>query len=371
MVVVADVNTLWRSRPFEALAELRPVLGLKPMDVLVAMRERRLPFGAGRAREQKMNIVSVVLPLGWASRRAEKGMRRLWSAAVKASEGYGTRPSALVVTSPHYVSLVRELNSTLPTFYYCSDDYVNYSGWKPRAMRQQELEILRHVRHAFFVSAALRDRAINELGAEPSRSSVSMNATSLEFAAGIDGGKIADLLRQYPRLRRPVAGVIGSVGERLDLAILLQVASMEEIGALVLVGPVHPGSRTKQMEQLLNHPKVVSVGSQPQESMPAWHQLLDVGLIPYCDSSFNYYCSPLRLFDHLAAGRPVVATSACPQVLEFAEHVTVAEKDSDFFAGVRSALAQRSDPSRMEAQRGLGRRETWIERAVALSQQIG
>ncbi len=44
LLITADINTLWRRRPFEALGQQIPVLGLAPMDPLVAWRQHRWPL---------------------------------------------------------------------------------------------------------------------------------------------------------------------------------------------------------------------------------------------------------------------------------------------------------------------------------------
>jgi hypothetical protein len=371
VIIVADINTVWRKLPVEALARFRPVLGLQPMDPWISLKAKKLPWGASLETKNGLATLSVTLPFSWATRRARDGMRSLWEEATKVCTRLGHEPSAVVATSPHYTELIGLLPETVRSFYYCSDDYLNYEGWPQHQMAEQERELLSRVQHSFFVSETLRQRAIGSYGTTPERTSVSKNATSPEFIEQVGDRAIEELLKKHPRLKRPIAGVIGSISDRLDLDLLHRVASIKEIGALALVGPVEAGKEKRRMEKLLQHPKVISVGHQARNIIPAWCQLLDVGVIPYRESRFNFYCSPLRLFDHLASGRPIVATSACPQVLEFAEYVTVAENHSDFVGGVRCAVTQAADPARMEAQRNVARRETWIERAVTLHEKIG
>lgn len=370
MLVVADINTLWRRRPFVALSELRPVLGLQPMDSLIALKQGRYPWGATESCEQKLKLLSVVLPFSWATRRSAKGLERLWSAVLTRCRAAGTKPTALAVTSPHYAPLIEKVSPTLPTFYYCSDDYMNYKGWDASRMQHQESSVTQRVRHCFFVSAALRDRAIKEYGLNAALASVSMNATDENFFRSVPAERLEALRRKYGKLARPIVGVVGSVDSRLNYSLLFQVAELSEIGTLLLIGAV-TDSRDPVLEKLLSHPRVLAVNHQRHESLPEWQQLLDVALIPFQDSEFNYFCSPMRLFDHLAAGRPIVATSACPQVSDFAEHVLVAADTSEFIEGVRRAVLDPPDPSRIEAQRRAAMKETWAVRAANLNRRIG
>jgi hypothetical protein len=370
VLVVADINTIWRSRPFAALSELRPVFGLQPMDPVIAIKKGRFPWGTTESSQQKMTCLSIVLPIGWATRSAAKSLEKLWSIVSEKCRAREAEPTSLVVTSPHYARLVERVSALIPTFYYCSDDYMSYEGWDASNMREEEASVVREVLHSFFVSAALRNRALKKYRVSEASASVSMNATDEHFCRTVPAERLDTLWRKYPKMKRPIVGIVGSVDSRLDYSLLFDVAQLSEVGTLLLVGTI-TNHRDALLARLLAHPRVVAVNHQPHESLPEWQQLLDVALIPYRESEFNYFCSPMRLFDHLAAGRPIVATSACPQVTEFSEHVLVAANQSEFIDGVRRSILHPLDTSRLEAQRSAAKKETWNARAVSLNQRIG
>jgi hypothetical protein len=369
MLVVADINTLWRSRPFEALSEVRPILGMQPMDPLIALRQRRVPWGSKVSRSQKMIVLFVVLPAGWATRRAPKAMPRLWSLAREACHSVGDQASALVVTSPHYAPLVGELCSEIPTFYYCSDDYTNYAGWKAEEMRQQECFIVQNARHSFFVSAALRDRAVNEYAIDFTRTSVSMNATDEEFLTAIDRAEIDRLLNRYPQAIRPITGIVGGINNRLDLELIGKVAESDAIGSVLLIGSVDTACNGSALDALRRNDKCIFTGRQPHHMLPVWLQALDVALIPFRHCRFNEMCSPMRLFDHLAGGRPIVATNACPQVEQFKPAIKIAASTRAFVELAAASCADACESS-CEALRSLARQHTWRARANLLNAKI-
>ena len=88
------------------------------------------------------------------------------------------------------------------------------------------------------------------------------------------------------------------------------------------------------MEALRNNPKCQITGPVPHDQMHEWTRSFDIGLIPYKAMPINYYCSPMRLFDHMASGAPIIATPACDQIRRFSDAVTVASGD-DFVEAVR------------------------------------
>ena len=78
----------------------------------------------------------------------------------------------------------------------------------------------------------------------------------------------------------------------------------------------------------------------------------------------------MRLFDHLAAGRPIVATDACPQVREFQDCVMIASTDEEFLEKVKQALSAPADSTYLELMRNRAREHTWVARALTLNSRI-
>jgi glycosyltransferase involved in cell wall biosynthesis len=77
---------------------------------------------------------------------------------------------------------------------------------------------------------------------------------------------------------------------------------------LVIVGD---GPLRGELEQRLReaglHRRAVFTGALPQEEIPALIRQFDVALAPYPDLKHSFYFSPLKLFEYMACGIPVVA----------------------------------------------------------------
>jgi len=369
MLIVADINTLWRRRLFEALGQGVPVLGLAPMDALVAWRQHRWPLRRIPAGGQAdFSPLPVLLPPGWASRRADTALTRLWKKAVARCKAHGAKPQGLFVTSPHYLPLVAAIRKEVPCYYHCSDDYHGYSGWGGDEMKEKEGALVSQVNHAFFVSQQLAERAVADYGISVDKVSVSMNATEEAFLQPVDAAEIRQIFDAQPRLRRPVAGVIGGVNDRLDFELLHACAELPELGTLLLVGPVED-SQSPALRQLVRHPKCLFVGRQPHADLPRWLQLPDVALIPYRNTRFNRYCSPMRLFDHLASGHPILATDACPQVTAMQPWVRVASGRQSFLEMLAGLLRREGTPRSTEMA-DHARHHTWAARANLIQERI-
>jgi len=359
LFLVCHVGPIWLTKPFEALARLTRVTGVIPADWFSAFRKR----GTLAARDPvDMPVLDVCLPPSWASRTAWLGQRLLWRRIRQHCARRGVSIHAVIVTTPHYLTLLDLLPRGVRTFYYGADNYRAYEGWGEKRMTDLERRVVHRVEHSFFVSHLLAQRAVKEYGVAQARVHVSMNATEDRFFPDEHNECLPAPARS---LEKPIVGVIGGIKDRLDYELLLRCIQKTPLGTLLLVGPL-PENPPQDLVRLLEEPKCVAVGRQPHAQIHRWFQCLDVGLIPYRENAHSHYCSPMRLFDHLAAGSPVVATTACDQVRRFAHVIDVCDNSDTFVAAVHGYASGEVEDHHRAARLAEARRHTWTQRAEKL-----
>ncbi|MFC7275724.1 glycosyltransferase [Paractinoplanes rhizophilus] len=163
----------------------------------------------------------------------------------------------------------------------------------------------------------------------------------------------------------PIAGFVGYLNDRIDLALLEAVA---ETGvSLLLVGPAVPGYRTERLDALCDRPNVRWVGGKPFASLPAYLRLIDVGLTPYADNAFNRSSFPLKTLEYLAAGRSVVATPLPANDWLGTDLIRVAEGSVAFGAAVVEELSQPRHAPAAERRRAFAREHSWARRAETMA----
>jgi teichuronic acid biosynthesis glycosyltransferase TuaH len=86
--------------------------------------------------------------------------------------------------------------------------------------------------------------------------------------------------------------------------------------------------------------------------------------IPFVLNSITHSCSPVKLFEHVAAGKPVVATPM-REILKY-RSVLFAETSEDFVKRVETALRRREEPAYRRTLEREAQENTWQERAEAL-----
>jgi glycosyltransferase involved in cell wall biosynthesis len=169
-------------------------------------------------------------------------------------------------------------------------------------------------------------------------------------------------------LPRPIAGLIGHINGRTDLALLEAVAGRGR--SLLLIGPVKRGLDAERFDALTRRPNVRWVGPKPSAALAGYLRLMDVGLVPYQDTTFNRGSFPLKTLEYLAAGRAVVATDL-PAIRWLAtDLVAVASRPGPFADQVDRLLAEERSPEIMAARRSVAACHSWASRAEAMHHAI-
>jgi glycosyltransferase involved in cell wall biosynthesis len=93
----------------------------------------------------------------------------------------------------------------------------------------------------------------------------------------------------------------------------------------------------------------------------------DLAVIPYRQNEYTANVFPIKFFELLASGRPVVI-SALPALAEYYGEVEVARSSEEFVAACERAL---SEPSRNEAARlALAAENTWEHRVEKMMAHV-
>lgn len=347
MIAQFDVNTIWRRKFGQALQRRHPDT------LLFAPRAWRRPG----ALPDEPGLTSASLPPGWASRTAALAMPLLLRRANAVASARGGTIDTAIFTSFHYLPLAKRLRARARIIYYCSDDYRGYAGWGGDDAIAREAELCRIATLSIFVSDALRDRAVAEYGLNPTTCIVAPNASEQRFTATTPRPP------ELAALPGPVFGTVGVFNDRIDFGFLDRLANSDEVGSLALVGPLQDcPDPDGAIARLRDNPKVHWFGARPHAEIHAWMAGIDIAVIPYAPTPFNHFCSPMRLWDHLAIGQPIIATDACDQI---------ARQDGVFVVAPGDALDRSIRSAKACAE--VGRRphlESWDDRVASIAPWI-
>ncbi len=135
-------------------------------------------------------------------------------------------------------------------------------------------------------------------------------------------------------LGRPLLLYAGSLDSRLDVVGLFSIARALPHATVLLVGPLLD---PQHLLPLRAAPNVEIRPSLSREAVAGLIRVADVGLIPHVRSPLTEAMSPLKLYEYLAGGLPVVAANL-PPVRHVDDRVTLVEDSAGYPDAVRAAL---------------------------------
>jgi len=160
-------------------------------------------------------------------------------------------------------------------------------------------------------------------------------------------------------LGRPVIGYYGALARWFDYALVAEVARSRPDYSFVLIGPDHDGSL--RTSRLLSVPNVHWLGVVPHAELPEHLRAFDVATIPFVVDDVTHAVSPLKLFEYMAAGKPIVVTALAECQLYAGP--LVARDAREFALCLDHALRLRDDDAYAARLSEVVRANTWLVRA--------
>ena len=182
-------------------------------------------------------------------------------------------------------------------------------------------------------------------------------------------GKTSDPSTPIPsilsNMSHPIIRMIGNLNERIDFDLIRYIADAHPEWSIVIVGDWRGANprfinsvRIKRLKKYLN---IHWMGHQPLAIIPNYLKIFDVCLIPYvADDPFNISCSPLKLYEYLATGKPIVSTNL-PSVREYSEVVHIGGSHEEFEKEIMLALKEKGKLN--ERRKELAKDNSWDNRA--------
>ena len=165
---------------------------------------------------------------------------------------------------------------------------------------------------------------------------------------------------------RPRVGYVGVINDKVDLTLLRAVVETFPEVHVAVIGPDYLRHRVAE-RAVLDHPRIHVLGFRPPQDTLLYMRGLDVALMPYRLNRWTAHIDPLKVYEYLALGLPVVSTPI-PAVQRL-EGLVYVGRDQAFIAAVGQALEEQA-PEVRERRQAFARRNTWDVRAEQVLQVL-
>lgn len=288
------------------------------------------PWLEVRPEENGVQVLIPRLPAGCEGEDATRVQRQLLDGYL---EKLGVSDLLLWYYTPMSLAFSDHLAPGL-IVYDCMDELSAFRGAPPELV-EREVELMCRANLVFTGGYSLyeakRQRHDN---AHPFPSSVDVE----HFAAARRPKHDPDDQAEIPH---PRLGFYGVIDERLDIALIEQVARMRPDWQIVLVGPVVKIDPA----ELPQRDNIHYLGGKTYDELPQYLSGWDVAIMPFALNESTRFISPTKTPEYLAGGCPVVSTPITDVVRTYGDTgiVRIADSAEAFVAATEAALADAED----------------------------
>lgn len=163
----------------------------------------------------------------------------------------------------------------------------------------------------------------------------------------------------------PVVGYVGTIAEWFDLRLIIQSARKFKDWQFVLVGST-AGCDTSEARRL---PNIVFEGERPYSEVADYLKRFDVCVIPFKVTDLIRATNPVKVYEYLAAGKPVVSVEL-PELEVMRELIHLARDQEDWNDKLQIAMDESGDRELVSKRSQWAREHSWSSRAEALETAV-
>lgn len=248
-----------------------------------------------------------------------------------------------IVNLPFWTDLVEKMQNNFVT-YDCMDHHAGFEN-NEEGMLEKEKQLLKS--SDLVITSAAR---LSEIISKDRENTIIRNAADVEYFSKVNN---ADVYQKT----KPIVGYYGAIAEWFDLDLLIKTAQRLPDYEFLMIGAV-----TCDISKAKSISNIKFIGEVKYTELTAYLKYFDVCLIPFKLIELTLCTNPVKVYEYLAAGKPVI-TTAMPELIEIQDYVHVAHNSDDFVGLIEKGMNEKDDEELASMRRSWAKTQDWKSRA--------
>ena len=263
------------------------------------------------------------------------------------------RSPILWTYNPLIIDMVGSFNESM-VVYHCVDDLTAAPGMPVNSILKLEKDLARRADIIFTTSPRLHKTRSRW---NPNNTYYFPNVADFNhFSTSCQQGRIPEDMQRIPN---PRIGFIGAISEyKVDFELISFVAEKRKDWHWVMIGQIGEGQPETSVD-LLKQANIHFLGPKPYQVLPDYLRGFDVAVLPCTKNDYTASMFPLKFFEYLSAGKPVVATDL-PALRHYADACILTQTPDDFIQALDSVFKGKVPDKKKCLE--LAREHTWQKR---------
>jgi len=309
-----------------------------------------------------------VLPLYNKNRLINKfNQRRIAAFVRKKMKQHGFLNPLLWIYHPSSVDAVNHIPHD-GLVYDCVDRHSAYPGLINAALVDgMEAALVSKCDAVFATSRGLFER----LSAINPKTKLIPNGANYELFSSVDAPGIG-IPDEFFNMKKPILGFVGALQPCNEYELVAAAAERRPDWNFVFIGAPLPGV---DISMLSGKKNIHLLGARPQKELVKYLACFDVCLNLFRSDALTRDVSPLKFYEYLATGKPIVSTPEPQQVHDYADVIYIADgvdgaDGVDAFIEKCALAVAENDPKLTELRRSRGKAASWDSRIAEMRKAL-